>query len=146
MRLRTVSLWLAFAVLPLTSAVGEARFGPRVGLTVDPDQVHFGAHAVVSLADASLRFHPNFEIGLGDDVTLISMNANLAYRFSPSAWRPFLGGEIGIIRYEADFYDDTDIGVSLVGGFERSSEALFFEARVGLADAPDVKVTVGWVL
>jgi len=133
---------------------GFRGWGPRLGLTIDPDQVHFGAHADFGNFAQRLRFQPNFELGIGDDLTVGAANFEVNYRFRSQwdVWTPYLGGGIGIIFIDRDsngIGDDsnTELGASIVGGIEKGisgGDRFFIETKIGLADAPDLKFTVGW--
>ncbi|MFN0151451.1 MAG: hypothetical protein ACKVU1_12180 [bacterium] len=137
------------------SDIGFRGWGPRVGLTFDPDQFHFGAHMDFGNFAKHVRFQPNIEVGLGDDITLVAINFEAAYRFRESwdVWSPYLGGGIGanIVSYDSNGLGDdssTDLGVNVLGGIEKglsSGDRFFLEAKLGLVDeSPDVKLTAGW--
>lgn len=138
------------------SDVGFRGWGPRVGLTINPDQVHFGAHLDFGNFARHVRFQPNVEIGFGDDVTLVTVNFEAAYRFRQSwdVWSPYVGGGLGVNHASFDKGgpggDDssTDLGVNALGGIERglsNGHRFFVEAKLGLVDeSPDLKATVGW--
>jgi hypothetical protein len=136
-----------------SSDVGYRGWGPRVGLSVDPDQVHFGAHIDYGNFADHVRFQPNVELGLSDHLKLFAINAEAAYRFSKrwDVWTPYLGGGVGAniksYDYDHDSWSNTDLGVNLLGGIEKgldSGDRFFIEAKVSLNDVPDLKVTVGW--
>lgn len=133
--------------------VGYRGWGPRLGLTIDPDQFHFGAHFDIGAA-RKVRFQPNLEVGLGSDLVLFCLNAEAAYRFSSNwdSWSPYLGGGIGV-NIASDDDDgvtdesDTEFGVNALFGVERglsSGDRFFVESKFGLVDSPDVKITAGW--
>jgi opacity protein-like surface antigen len=134
------------------SKVGFRGWGPRVGLTFNPDQFHFGAHMDFGNFWEHVRFQPNVEIGFGDDLTLFAINAEAAYRFASrwDVWTPYLGGGVGANIVSADNgsrSSDTDFGASILGGIEKglaNGHRFFIEAKLGLADSPDLKGTVGW--
>ena len=137
------------------SDVGFRGWGPRVGLTIDPDQVHFGAHMDYGNFAQHVRFQPNIEVGIGDDLTLIALNFEAAYRFRQNwdVWSPYLGGGLGvnIANWDNNGRGDdssTDLGVSVLGGIEKglsSGDRFFVESKLGVVDeSPDVKLTVGW--
>ena len=133
---------------------GFRGWGPRLGATVDPDQVHFGLHVDVGNFAEHIRFEPNFELGFGDNVTLAAINFDALYRFASNwdVWSPYLGGGLGVNTYSFDIegvgnHSETELGVNLIGGIERglaSGDRFFIVGKIGLADAPDFKVTVGW--
>lgn len=153
-RLMICTLLLGLTAIPLMSGtVMAAGWGPRLGLTIDPDQVHFGAHLDAGYLAEQLRFQPNFEMGIGNDLTIAAFNFDLLYLFNSrlDAWRPYLGGgaAANIVDHERDRRDGSDLeaGLNMVGGIERnlSSGGRFLtELRLGLIDTPDLKWTVGW--
>jgi hypothetical protein len=129
-------------------------WGPRVGVSVDPDQVHFGAHIDYGMLARHVRFQPNVELGFGDHVDLFTLNAEAAYRFGErwNVWSPYLGGGLGanIRRYDTAFgnkHSKTEVGVNLLGGIEKglaNGDRFFVEVKFSLNDVPDLKATVGW--
>jgi len=150
-----VLLTLTFALASSSTEAHLRGWGPRFGMTVDPDQVHLGAHLDLGYLVSRLRMQPNFEMGLGDNVTLASVNFETAYMFSMSRdrWRPYAGGGLGINWYSWDHgsrfgtHTDARAGLSALGGIERhlgQNTRFFAEMKLGLIDAPDMKWTVGW--
>ena len=143
-----------------TTALG---WGPHVGLTVDPDQIHLGVHLQVGPPQPGVRFRPAFDLGFGDNVTAIALNfdAVCLLRTRDPRLMPYLGAGIGANYYDfdrgvsarrrddRDEGDGSDVepGVNLLGGFDwrlRGGAHFFGEARIGLVDAPDLKLTIGW--
>ncbi len=142
--------------------VGFRGWGPRLGATIDPDQVHFGAHIDFGNFARHIRLQPNFELGIGDDVILAAANLEGHYRFSANwdVWTPYLGGGLGINIYNFDSdnngvgngndeIDDTqtELGLNAVGGIEKglsNGDRFFLELKIGFADSPDFKITAGW--
>ena len=148
-----VALSSALALADPETDVGFRGWGPRVGLSVDPDQVHFGAHIDYGNFARHVRFQPNVELGFGDNVKLFTLNAEAAYRFSAQwdVWTPYLGGGLGANIKSWDNGNDndsqTDIGLNLLGGIEKglsNGDRFFIEGKLSLNDVPDAKVTVGW--
>jgi hypothetical protein len=148
-----VTLGLDSAVASPETDIGFRGWGPRIGLSVSPDQVHFGAHLDFGQFANHIRFQPNLELGFGDDVKLFTVNAEAAYRFSArwNVWSPYLGGGVGANIKSADDGNgndsQTDLGVNLLAGIEkglRNGDRFFIEGKVSLNDVPDVKVAVGW--
>lgn len=153
-------LALGLAASPATadpySDVGFRGWGPRIGLSSDPDQVHFGAHLDYGHFSRHVRFQPNLELGLSDNLSLLALNAEAAYRFSTEweVWTPYLGGGVGVNiknwdngRNDHNSNSQTDLGVNLLGGIDKgldNGDRFFVEAKVSLNDVPDLKVTVGW--
>jgi len=135
--------------------IGYRGWGPRLGLTFDPDQFHVGAHMDFGNFARRVRFQPNIEIGLGSDLTLVTANADAAYRFRDrwDIWTPYLGGGVGLVfvdRGNSGLGDDTntELAASILGGVDRglsNGDRFFLETKLGLTDwAPDVMLTLGW--
>lgn len=148
-----VALGPALALADAGARVGFRGWGPRVGLSLNPDQVHFGAHLDFGTFANHIRFQPNFEWGFGDHMSLFTVNAEAAYRFSSlwDVWTPYLGGGLGpnikSIDNAGDGDSQTDLGVNLLGGIEKglsNGDRFFLEGKFSLNDVPDAKVTVGW--
>jgi len=154
-------LALAVAILTLTG-VSQAsaqtttnnEIGPRVGLSINPDQFVIGGQINLPLETArGLAISPNVELGVGDNVTTLQLNADLDYHFDNAGpnWNPYVGGGIGIAFF--DFSNDagggseSELGVNLLGGLrfrQKNGSHLFTELRLGIGDIPDAKVMVGW--
>ncbi|GJM43537.1 MAG: hypothetical protein DHS20C21_03790 [Gemmatimonadota bacterium] len=148
-----LALCPTFALADSGADVGFRGWGPRVGLSLDPDQVHFGAHFDYGFLAPQVRFQPNVELGLGQHVRLFALNAEAAYRFTErwDVWSPYLGGGLGanIRMYEDGPYpnDRTELGLNLLGGIEKGlsdGDRFFIEVKFSLNDVPDLKATVGW--
>ncbi len=151
--LLAVALVPALALADPYTDVGYRGWGPRVGLSADPDQVHFGAHFDYGNFARHVRFQPNVEFGFGDNLNLYTLNAEAAYRFTDrrDVWTPYLGGGLGanIKKWDTPNGNEskTDLGVNILGGIEKglaNGDRFFIETKLSLNDIPDVKVTVGW--
>jgi len=141
--------------LPVVAGQRSAGFhgiGPRVGFTINPDQVHFGGHIDFGDITPSVMMLANLEIGVGDNLTTIAPSFELDYRFREDwgAWTPYLGGGVGPIFYShdnggssSDFAAYAQFGVGK-GSAGSKSGHFFIEGKLGLGDAPDFKATVGW--
>ncbi len=143
----------ALALAGPDSDVGFRGWGPRVGLSLHPDQVHFGAHLDFGHFARHIRFQPNLELGFGENVKLFTANAEAAYRFSSNwdVWTPYLGGGLGANVKSVDSggsnSSQTDLGINLLGGIEKGlsdGDRFFIEGKVSLNDVPDAKLTFGW--
>ena len=132
--------------------VGLYGFGPRLGMTVNPDQFHFGVHFDFGDISNRLMMQPNLEIGIGDNLTVFAPTFELDYRFRPDwgAWTPYLGGGIGPIFYSHENGgSNSEVAVYMQFGIGKGSALsksghFFLEGKLGLADAPDFKATAGW--
>lgn len=157
--MRRVILLTLVLVACLTAATAlEARdyvlgWGGRVGATLDPEQIHLGFHLDLGDIAERLRLQPNIEIGFGDNVTLVAINPEVFYLFTPhSRWTPYAGGGLGINVLNWDRKagkadkTQTEIGLNLLGGIEtklNDTTKFFGEIKFGVGDSPDVKFTVG---
>jgi hypothetical protein len=151
---------LTFAgALPATADTTPS-FGLRGGFTLSPDQIHIGAHVKALELSRDFMFVPNVEFGFGDNVTLIAINAEVAYTIPNanwSGWHPYVGGGLGfnIWDYHAGWphyhefgYDtsESDVGLNLLFGVQKVlniGHEFFFELKLGLVDSPDAKFTFG---
>ncbi len=149
---------LVLTVCLITATSLQARdyvlgWGGRVGATLDPEQVHVGFHLDLGDIAERLRLQPNVEIGFGDNATLVAINPEVFYLFTPhNRWTPYAGGGLGIniINWDdkAGMADntETEIGLNLLGGIETkiSDTTKFFgEVKFGVGDSPDAKFAVG---
>lgn len=131
---------------------GYHGWGPRVGLAIDADQVVGGAHFDFGELFPQVRMQPNAELGFGDDARTLEINVPLHFRFAESfdVWSPYAGAELGwILAWLDDVDDQSDLGLKIVGGFERhisSGDKFFLEARVAVAGdyTHDWKFIAGW--
>ncbi len=126
--------------------------GPRVGITSDPDQFRFGGQIDLGDIAPNLMLIPNLEIGVGDNVTTTAPTVDLDYRVRSEfgSWAPYVGAGAGPIFYSARYGNDhTDLGVYVQGGLMKQISAVnpgrfFMEMRAGVANAPDLALTLGW--
>lgn len=167
MTLRTArtlfSLLLVLALIPVAAPAGDVGFkgwGPRVGVSSDPDQVFGGVHVDFGEFADNVRFQPSAEVGFGDHVTTVQVNFMVSYYFPVKASvTPYAGGSLS-----AAFFDfrsncssfarsfgcansETEIGPVAVGGIETklSGKTRFLaELQLGFGDLPDAKLLAGW--
>ena len=135
-------------------AFGFHGFGPRGGVTVNPDQFHVGGHLDLGDLAPRLMLFPAIEVGFGDNVTVIAPMFEVNYRFRENwgSWNPYIGGGVGPVFASFDTpvgnFSNTDFGLTLQGGIARQLTSrkgfLFVEFKLGLADYPDAKFTIGW--
>jgi hypothetical protein len=162
------SLWVCVALLHLVISFGGATaahaqatathvqeglgfrgWGIRGGLSVNPDQIFFGAHINAGQFARRVRFQPSFEIGFGNDLVVGSINLDALYTFRAKGWQPYLGGGLGVAVADSDRRgrgDDFNVeaGLNLVAGFEYGTHRLLIlELRAGIGDIPELKVTAG---
>lgn len=138
--------------LSASSVAAQQGAGVRAGVAADPSQFYFGGHYWSEPIVESLRFQPNVEVGIGDDLTLIAANIEFAWwiPLPRSAWNVYLGGgpALNVYSYDEDRRprgaDDTDVkgGLNFLVGLA-SRQGLFFEMKVGAIDSPGFKFGVG---
>jgi hypothetical protein len=132
-------LVLAFLLAP--SPAAAAGFGIRGGASISPDQFVFGGHVDLLAKRGLLRpVLPIVEIGLGDNLTGVSVLADLLVRpkLHLAEWELF-GGLEGGLRYN-NFDgggDDTDLVWMIVLATER--KRLGGQVKINLSNAPDVE-------
>ena len=132
---------------------GMPPWGLRAGYTAweNVNQFHFGGHLKLGDVFPNVALTPGLEVGFGDDVTVLAVNGDLAYRvteLSEYPWGPYVGGSLSFIYVDADpFGSDTDLGLSLLGGTTYDLDGgneLLAEIRLGIMDAPGFKLTFGY--
>lgn len=142
-------------VVVLLAREASAQSGPglRAGVSADPSQFYFGGHYWSAPIVDALRFQPNLEVGVGNDLTLVAANIEFAWwiRLPKSAWSVYLGGgpAMNVYSYDEDRgprgRDDTEVkgGLNFLVGLA-SRQGLFFEMKVGAIDSPGFKFGVGF--
>ncbi len=139
---------LAAAAAP--AGAGDLAVGPRLGYTHDThlDQVHAGLHVVARNLAPNLHLVPSFEVGWGDG-TLVALNGDLVWEFTEMAsggWSYYAGGGPVLTRYRHGRFKSDDFALNLVVGVTRELRArssFLTEVRLGLEDAPTLKITAG---
>ena len=149
----SVLVFMIVIAVPALAWAGFQGWGPRVGVTVNPDQFDFGAHVDLGSVSNHVRLQPSMELGVGDNATVLALNGDLSYRFASrwDTWSPYLGGGASVFFVGNDngLMDgtETNAGLSALGGIERgmsSGSRFFLEGKIGFVDAPDFKVMAGW--
>ena len=119
-------------------------FGVRAGVSIDPDQFYFGAHAQTAPLVDRLHFRPNAEIGVGDDVTVIAFNFEFAYFFpTTQPWQFYAGAGPALNIVDSENDTDPKGGFNILLGVEHR-KGLFAEFKVGTIDSPEIKFGVGY--
>ncbi len=139
---------LGLALLPAAAAAQGP--GVRGGVSIEPDQFYFGAHYETGALVDRVHFRPNIEAGLGDDLTLVALNFEFAYKFPRrNGWQLYAGGGPSVNFYSFgrgrnnDRETNSEAGLNFLMGVEQS-EGLFFEFKIGALDSPELKFGVGW--
>ena len=153
--------WIILAALTLLlpAAAGAQApvgngVGPRVGFSIDPDQLVVGGHLTFGEIAPNLTFDPNLELGFGDDVTVVAVGLDLHYHFlvPNSRWQPYTGAGLGVNFLHADLPPGADDSETEVGGNflvgagapTTGGNRFFGELKFGLGDVPTLKMLVGW--
>ena len=146
---------LLAAVLPaVAGAASSTTIGPHLGFSVSPDQVVLGGQIQFREIAPQIDLLPSIDLGLGDDVTLITLNGDFHYRFKVnSKWTPYAGAGIALHFVSWDNpgpgtdNSDTQGGGTIIGGAEvptKSGGHFFVEGKIGIGDGPDLTVLAGW--
>jgi hypothetical protein len=139
----------------ISAEVGYGGWGPRVGISDDPDQIVAGVHWDLGEFAPHVRWQPSVDFGFGEDALSLSGNLMVGYWFpTKAAVTPYAGGQVTAAYIDYDTDDkkngdesETEIGVALVGGIEtrlKSGTRFLVELQVGLGDIPDAKLLAGW--
>ena len=141
------------AAVALMVWAGPARaqgIGVRAGASADPDQFYVGAHLETRELVENLRFRPNVEVGVGDNVTLVALNFEFSYELPPATlprsmamWHLYVGGgpALNIYRFTNDTQSEGGFN-GLIGLAHRNG--LFAEAKFGALNSPNFKFGVGY--
>lgn len=146
------TLALAALLAALATPAHGAVVGPRLGLSIDPDQVHAGLAIYAADLSRNLVFQPSFDLGVGDELVGVAANMDFKCLFTQGRghWSPYLGGGPGLfyVNETNGNGSSTDVGMNFFGGMQAPtrSGSFFGEMRLGLMNNPDVKFTVGWLL
>lgn len=154
MNTRPIVTTVILILICLPWSVGaQQSVGVRAGVSADPDQFLFGGHLETGPLLERLVFRPNAEIGLGDDLIVIGLNFEFAFKIAldDQAWTPYLGAgpAVNIIdrsdsgRRRGDGDTSVEGGFNILIGVEHDG-GLFTELKVGALDSPDLKFIVGY--
>jgi hypothetical protein len=126
-------------------------WGLRGGFSSGPDQVFFGGHLDLGEFAPGWHFIPNADLGVGDHETLFSINPDVTYHFPVKDIGALYAGGLFAIQWwhlndVPRYVDDTEskIGLHAIGGLILDQAPVMFELNVGLLDAPDIKLGVGY--
>jgi hypothetical protein len=142
--LRLVTLGFTLFALAPISAAAQSSYGVRAGVSAEPDQFYFGGHYETRPLVDHLTFRPNVEFGVGNDVTLVGINFELAYKFQTRhPWKPYaLGGPaLNIVHSNGD--SSAQGGFNLGAGIEHRA-GLFAEVKAGFVDSASFKFGIGY--
>jgi hypothetical protein len=143
-----ITLILAATAVAIPAQAQEG-IGIRAGVSADPSQFYFGGHASFGPIVDKLWFRPNLEVGVGNDLTLIALNAEFAYwiPLRKNPWNVYLGGgpAANIFSFGGVRNRDTDVrpGFNLLIGIAQR-KGLFSEIKIGAIDSPSFKFGIGY--
>ena len=128
----------------LVSPAAAQTIGMKAGASVDPDQFYFGGQVETAPLVDQLRFRPNVEIGIGNDVNLVAVNIEFAFDFPQAGdWRWFVGGGPALNFINIEEETNSEGGFNILAGAAHDG-GLFGEVKFGLGDSPDFKIGVGY--
>jgi hypothetical protein len=148
----TVSAQEAEEVTSRQSPAFEGSLGFRVGLSMGPEQMVFGAHTIIINFSSRIRFVPSFDVGFGDDRTVF--NAYPDFRFEIVDNQAYIGGAPTFVidkpklERDEDRPDEIRVGAAVLAGIYLpigEKRKYNFEARYELETVPDFKVTIGYL-
>ena len=146
----SLAVFLAGSSLAEAQGISFRGWGPRFGISSDPDQVVVGAHWDLGEFTKNLRFQPTVQLGYGDNQWLVSAAAGALYFFPVDGdWKPYAGGELGIVyqNFDGKKGNDTGIALNAVGGVEtglKKGRRFLMELKLGITEDPKIQVLVGW--
>ena len=144
--MRTLALATTLVIATAASAAAQ-NAGIRTGVSGSPDQFYVGLHYETEPLIEQVRFKPNVEVGFGSSQTVAAINLEFVGKvpIKGEPWALYLGGGPALIIDNA-----TNVGTNTGGGFNillgvEHSKGLFTELKVGMADSPGVKFSVGYI-
>ena len=151
---KLMPLVVLLAMASALPVAADTPIGLRAGITDwgQLNQFHFGADFRLGELFPNVEFTPNFEIGVGDDATILSVNGDLAYQFTElvtSPWGMYGGGALSLHYMDFNNHTDTDLGLNALVGFTKvftNGHMGLAEIRLGVLDSPDFKLTFGYSL
>lgn len=150
-----VGITLAGTAPCLAEGPALQGWGIRAGVADDPDQVLGGVQLDFGELASSLLLRPDFQLGFGDDHTILSAAVPVHYRFATdTSFTPYAGGGVVLAFVDRDEIpgsarDDQDfeVGAELVGGLEWTLDggrAFAVELNLVFGDVHDAEVLAGW--
>ena len=135
---------MAMMTLGTANAYAQGA-GVRAGVSGDPTQFYGGVHYETNEIVDRLRFRPNLEIGVGDDVTIVAVNVEFAYRIplDRTVWALYVGGGPALNLYRTDRDTNPEGGLNFLVGLQHP-RGFFTEVKVGALNSPGFKVGAGY--
>lgn len=128
----------------------RSRLGLRAGVTLNPDQFHMGFHVKTVEIGPHFRGQPSFELGVGNDFTVVTINPDLIYTWENSRKpiHPYLGWGVGFAIFNRRSIEKTSykVGINLLAGIEipvGNERSLLIESKFGFGGIPEIKLISG---
>lgn len=115
-------------------------FGLKGGFGISPDQAVIGAQYSLGQRVSVFRLVPNFDIGFGDNLTVVTFNFDFLARLQVEGSSVAIYGGAAPTLALAD--GDADLGATLVVGTQLPilrSNATNIEVRFGLGNIPEFR-------
>jgi hypothetical protein len=151
--LSKLSLTLLISGFLLASSsplLAQGGTGLRMGVSIDPDQIYFGGHFEAGPVMESLWVRPNLEVGIGNGITSIGLNFELAYwiPLESRSWKTYIGAgpalNVFIVDTGAGGRDsNVEAGFNFLMALAHR-EGLFTELKLGVLNSPDLKFGIGF--
>ena len=145
--IRPTLVLLALTTAFAAPAWAQTNAGLRAGVSGSPDQFFFGGHIETGPVADHVTFRPNVEVGVGDGLTVLTINLEFAYHvpIRRHPWSFYFGGGPAAVIASPRGRDQSSVG----GGFNlllglQARRGLFTELKVGFIYSPEEKFTVGY--
>ena len=137
-----------FAFASSAAAQTDRGVGVRAGVSGAPGQFYVGGHVDLKEFTEKLWFRPNAEVGVGDGLTLVSVNAEFAYFWKGRLreWTPYAGaGPALVVQAFRSGQGNSGVGpgFNFVVGIQQR-KGLLVEVKIGAMDSPGFKAGIGW--
>lgn len=152
--IRSATTILLLLILTASSSLAlDLPLGPRVGYTHwnGINQMHFGGHAKLGELFPNVELTPSLEMGFSSGYTIVTLNGDLAYKFTELTSTPYElygGGSLSLNYLDHDLLaGNMDLGLSALLGATRklsSGDEVLGEIRLGILDSPGFKLTFGY--
>ena len=156
MRHRVIMTLAILVLLPAAARAGPfTYYGPHIGFGQGPDQTVIGGQLQWNGVAPRMAFVPGIDYGFNDISSVMTLNGDFHYQLShETAWQPYmgLGAEVNVWHETQGRNSDgttTETGGHLIIGAatrNRTGGRFFTELKLGLGDAPDMKLLLGWNL
>ena len=151
--MKTYLIAALLLLLMAEAACAGLPWGFRTGYTGDSDYKQWFLGGQIEIADPLPRttLVPSLDVGFGDDLTLVALNADLFYDFTQLAthdWSFYAGAGVALNHFAPKGADNsTEFGLNIAGGagyLLSSGNKIFGELRFGLEDSPDFRIAAGF--